>query len=175
MSVQCKRKFQRSQKYRNSYHQETSEMDHTEGGIDANDILEACNLQPSPSQTHDSHVESSKPTLQETKKDDPMQKWRREVQAAVEAKKKKEAEALQAATQKAQQELEAWRRERKAKIESKSQDKGHDDNTDNNKGDQQFSWKKTAELLSKMGYTQNDQSGQKSQKMADLIFMKAKE
>ncbi|CDR96449.1 hypothetical protein BBBOND_0303530 [Babesia bigemina] len=138
-------------------------------GIDANKLDMS-------SPGYESHTGSSFPTSEHTQQNSVMQKWRVDIQAAIEAKKQKEAEVMEAATKKAQRDLEEWRRVRKEKVESAAQNTKDTSGAELHKSvNGPFDWKKTAEILRKVGYTVNDQNSGSSQKMADLIFLKAKQ
>ncbi|GBE59488.1 hypothetical protein BOVATA_009810 [Babesia ovata] len=125
---------------------------------------------------YESHTGSSSPISGNTQHNSIMQKWRVDIQAAIEAKKQKEAEVMEAATKKAQHDLEEWRRLRNEKIKSTAQNTNETSEGDIYRSvNGPFDWKKAAEILNKVGYTVNDQSSGSSQKMADLIFLKAKQ
>ncbi|GIX62206.1 clathrin light chain A-like protein [Babesia caballi] len=113
---------------------------------------------------------------QDPQKNDVMQKWRADLQKEIDIKKQKEADVMQETRKKAQEELDEWRRMRKEKLESKTPaSKINVDEAAKKSDSGPFDWKKTADLLSKIGYHANDQSGSAAQKMADLITLKSKE
>lgn len=152
-----------------------------EGATNRSDVDDIIGLSKEEETSITQHTEESNRNTNGDKqegapKNDAMNKWREEIQMNIEAKKKQEAEALQAVTKKAEEEINEWRRMRKEKIEAQVVDS--EDNTGNvanTSGEEPFNWKKVADMLTKGGYTSNDQNSGPSQKMIDLIFTKAKE
>ncbi|KAG6440045.1 hypothetical protein BBOV_III002302 [Babesia bovis T2Bo] len=103
---------------------------------------------------------------------DSLQQWRTAIQAAIDKKKVTEAQAMEAAVEQAKEDLETWNTGRKQRIDVASVDK---DAISVDGGTHTFCWKSTAEMLTRVGFNPNDLSGKPSQKMADLVFARAKQ
>ncbi|GFE52888.1 phospholipase a2, putative [Babesia ovis] len=151
-----------------------AESNYSGGALDVDDILGACDVTFTAPKTNEKIMDPDKELFKDSSKHDNTERWRTDMQATVEKKKQQEAEAMQAAVEKGKQELDAWNKARKEKIEAKKSDEKDDNKlAGNERAGEAFSWKKTADLLIKIGLTPNDQNGKSSQKMADLIFARA--
>ncbi|KAK1932847.1 hypothetical protein X943_001084 [Babesia divergens] len=136
-----------------------------EGAANRSDVDDIIGLSKEEETSITQHTEESNRNTKGDKqegapKNDAMKKWREEIQMNIEAKKNKR--------------LRPYRL--KEKIEAKVVNS--EDNTGNvvnTSGEEPFNWKKVADMLTKGGYTSNDQNSGPSQKMIDLIFTKAKE
>ncbi|KAK1444876.1 hypothetical protein BgAZ_107820 [Babesia gibsoni] len=122
------------------------------------------------------HMNGNAKCPEDPQKNEIMKKWREDVQRQIEAKKEMEAKALQEVTTKAKQELDSWMKSRKEKIDAKSAKLEKEAKKESKgRGDKEFDWRKVADMLTKSGFSVDDQSSGPSQKMVELIFMKAKE